>query len=123
MVFLLFCSCASTPAAHKTDHPLSSAPAVAKPVVVTEAPPPTPRPEAESRPKLGAGQCVESFDCVDTVGFPPPGHRWTCDNGKCGRAKLPDLGGDASTAAADPDKAPVADEKAPPRTSTSRRRR
>lgn len=125
MVFLLFvCSCASTPAAQKTERPPSSAPAVAAPSVVTPASPPVPATEAETRPKLGAGQCVESFDCVDTVGFPPPGHRWTCDNGKCGRAKLPDLGGEAPTAgAADTDKAAVADEKAPSRSSTRRRKR
>ena len=55
----------------------------------------------EKQHDLKAGECEESFDCTDTVGFPPAGQRWTCDNGKCGHAKLPDLNPEASAAATD----------------------
>jgi hypothetical protein len=35
---------------------------------------------------------------MDTIGFPPAGQRWTCENGKCGCAKLPDLNREGSVA-------------------------
>jgi hypothetical protein len=100
-VFLL--SCASTPvnpAGEPTTTPSPAAPVARVPTVQPDTPSVTP--QAEPRKKLEAGQCLESFDCVDTVGFPPSGHRWTCLDGKCGKAKLPDLGQDqtASDAAA-----------------------
>jgi hypothetical protein len=50
---------------------------------------------------LKAGECQESFDCTDTVGFPPAGQRWTCEQGKCGHAKLPNLNPEASAADTD----------------------
>ena len=67
---------------------------------IVAAPTPSPEPTPVAHRKLERGQCEESFDCVDTVGFPPAGQRWTCDEGKCGHAKLPDLA-DATPAAAD----------------------
>ena len=88
-------SCASAPA------PKTAPNLATKPVVAAVAPAPDQAPPAPSHPKLGRGECDESFDCVDTVGFPPAGQRWTCVDGKCGHAKLPDLNGDSSSAAAD----------------------
>jgi hypothetical protein len=83
-LLLLACSCASSP---------TKTPAVPKTSVAAPAPDPAPEPPAPppsvSKPKLGPGQCADGFDCVDTVGFPPPGHRWDCVDGKCGRVKLP----------------------------------
>jgi hypothetical protein len=120
---VLLCACASAP-------PKPTAPpAQEKPAVSATAPTPAakaaaPVAVAPEHPKLGPGQCVESFDCVDTVGFPPPGHRWTCEAGKCGRAKLPDLGAsqDASADAKQP-AAAEADEKVVSKTSSRRRKR
>jgi hypothetical protein len=65
------------------------------------APKPSSEPASVAQRKLERGQCEESFDCVDTVGFPPAGQRWTCNEGKCGHAKLPDLNADAPATAAD----------------------
>jgi hypothetical protein len=94
----LACSCASAP----TKPPAAPAPAAPKvaaaspaPEISPESAPPTP---VVSRPKLAAGKCEESFDCVDTVGLPPAGQRWTCVDGKCGHARLPELGADPSQA-------------------------
>jgi hypothetical protein len=92
-------SCASAPA--RT--PALPA-ATQKPAVTTSAATASTPSLASSNPKhreLKAGECEESFDCVDTVGFPPAGHRWTCENGKCGRTKLPYLNPEASSAAAE----------------------
>jgi hypothetical protein len=93
-----------------------------KPALATTAPEPeaAPRPAAAAviRPKLAPGHCEESFDCVDTVGFPPSGYRWSCDNGKCGRAKLPSLGGEQQPAATDQDASAVASE---PKTKSRKR--
>ncbi len=123
VLVLILSSCASA-SAKPTPPPPASPPAAvtaAPPVtaVVDNAAAPPPEPV---KPKLAAGQCVESFDCVDTVGFPPAGQRWTCDNGKCGRAKLPDLGSDV--ASADSAKAePEPEVKTPSRHVRARRQR
>lgn len=96
-VLALACSCASAPA-----KPPAASPAAPKVAVASPAPEVSPEPAAStpvvSRPKLDPGKCEESFDCVDTVGLPPVGQRWTCVEGKCGHAKLPDLGADPSQA-------------------------
>ncbi len=42
--------------------------------------------------KLKPGECEGEFDCVDTVGVPPPGHRWTCQKGRCVKEKLSEFG-------------------------------
>lgn|GEM_PF-6202749 len=95
-------SCAASPAKPASGPPASKpAPAVSAPVAKA-SPEPAPVPVSfEPKRKLEAGQCEDSFDCVDTVGFPPSGHRWACINGKCSRAKLPNLvPGDSSATAA-----------------------
>jgi hypothetical protein len=73
-----------------------------------------------ARPKLQAGHCVDGFDCVDTMGLPPSGYRWSCDNGKCGRAKLPMIGG-GQPAAVEAEKTAAAADK--PKAKSSKRRR
>ena len=101
-IVALACSCASAPVQAPAPSPVAP-----KPAVAVAAPEPEVAPSnsvastGEKQRELKAGECVESFDCVDTVGFPPAGHRWTCENGKCGRAKLPDLNPEASAAATD----------------------
>jgi hypothetical protein len=92
-IILLVGSCASAPAKKPAPEPAAT--------VATTVADPAPATPAPTRPKLGRGECEESFDCVDTVGFPPTGQRWTCVEGKCGRAKLPDLNPDATPASAD----------------------
>jgi len=72
----------------------------------------------ENHNKLAPGRCEESFDCVDTIGFPPAGQRWTCVDGKCGHAKLPDLNTDASPANAE---AGVDNSKIKPKARASKR--
>lgn len=62
---------------------------------------------------------MESFDCVDTVGFPPPGLRWTCIDGKCGKAKLPDLGQDQSSS--DAGASTASNDETPPNKAASKR--
>ncbi len=88
----LACSCASAPA-----QPPAASPAPTKVAASSPAPEASPEPAVTtpvvSRPKLDPGKCEESFDCVDTVGLPPVGQRWTCVAGKCNHAKLPDMGG------------------------------
>jgi hypothetical protein len=111
MFFSLLCSCASAPA--------KPAPTPAPPK--TAAAPIAPKSEAvpalgvkepaREAPKLAAGQCVDSFDCVDTVGFPPPGHRWDCVAGKCNRTKLPSLGASEETGAQEADAATAGESK------------
>jgi hypothetical protein len=98
-VFLF--SCASAPAKPVKETPAPPPPA-APVATATPAPSEAPAvvPHVEPRKKLEAGQCVESFDCVDTVGFPPSGQRWTCLDGKCGKTKLPDLGQDQPSSGA-----------------------
>jgi hypothetical protein len=85
-------SCASAPAKAPAPTPASqkSAPTVSAPAPDTSLNPSLAS-TSENHHELRAGECEESFDCVDTVGFPAAGQRWTCVNGKCGRAKLPDL--------------------------------
>jgi hypothetical protein len=84
--------------------PIAVAP---KPTVAVAAPAPEVEPTVtvastgEKQRDLKAGECEESFDCTDTVGFPPAGQRWTCEQGKCGHAKLPDINPEASAAATD----------------------
>ena len=105
----LACSCASTPAKQPTPPQTVPHPAVAK-AVPAEAPlNPGPTSQAETQPKLEPGRYLESFDCVDTVGFPPAGQRWACNEGKCGQAKLPDL--NAPDSAATPAEATASDDK------------
>jgi hypothetical protein len=103
VLVFLFTSCASAPAS-KPDAP--PAPKVNKPPATRAAPasdgPPAVARVEEARPALGPGQCVDGFDCVDTVGFPPAGQRWACVAGKCTRAKLPSLGGEDAAAANTP---------------------
>jgi hypothetical protein len=120
---LFLCSCASAPAkkpAKETSAPPPENTKTAPPPKASEEPTPLVRP-AEPRPKLGPGQCVDSFDCVDTVGFPPPGHRWNCVERKCTRAKLPSLGGvpEGTTAEATP---PSDETKAPAKKRKTRHR-
>jgi hypothetical protein len=99
-IVTLACSCASAPV--QAPAPISVAP---KPVVAVAPPAPEVAPAitvastGERQRDLKAGECEESFDCTDTVGFPPAGQRWTCEHGKCGHAKLPDLNPEASAAA------------------------
>jgi hypothetical protein len=110
-VFLLSCASApAKPAKEASATPPPTAPA-AKTATVPPAPPAV-APHVAPRKTLEAGQCVESFDCVDTVGFPPSGQRWTCLDGKCGKTKLPDLGqdqasGDAAASTASIDETPA----------------
>jgi hypothetical protein len=91
---VLFCSCASSSNKGEQVTPTSPPPTSAHAAPALREPEPVaPAPKAEVQKKqLGAGQCLESFDCVDTIGFPPAGQRWTCVEGKCGHTKLPDLG-------------------------------
>jgi len=96
-IIALACSCATAPA--KPSAPKPATPTVVVPTPAPEVSPDlAPASQVESPRKLGPGRCEESFDCVDTVGFPPPGQRWTCESGKCGHARLPDLNADASPA-------------------------
>jgi hypothetical protein len=119
---VLLCACASAPPKP------TATPAQEKPAVSATTPTPAPATAAPvavapEHPKLGPGQCLESFDCVDTVGFPPPGHRWTCEAGKCGRAKLPDLGASQDASADANQAAAAAEEKVVSKTSPGRRKR
>ena len=91
-------SCATSPGQHEARATPQPKPVVAAPAPVAEAIP-QPAATVTTKPKLQAGHCEESFDCVDTVGFPPSGYRWSCDDGKCGRVKLPNLGGEQPSAA------------------------
>ncbi|HEY5284911.1 MAG TPA: hypothetical protein VIM14_19115 [Polyangia bacterium] len=101
-IVALACSCASAPVQEPA--PIAVAP---KPAVAVAAPAPEVEPTVtvastgEKQRDLKAGECEESFDCTDTVGFPPAGQRWTCEQGKCGHAKLPDINPEASAAATD----------------------
>jgi hypothetical protein len=83
-------ACASAPEKKAPPPQAAPRPVVTKAVLPVETPP-SPAPQAETKPKLEAGQCVEGFDCVDTVGFPPAGQRWACREGKCSQVNLPDL--------------------------------
>jgi hypothetical protein len=102
-IVALACSCASAPVQAHAPSPVAPKPAVA----VVAAPAPevaaslTVASTGEKQRDLKAGECQESFDCTDTVGFPPAGQRWTCENGRCGHAKLPDLNPETSAAATD----------------------
>jgi hypothetical protein len=99
-IVALVCSCASAPVQAPVPSPVAP-----KPAAVVSAPAPEVAPSisvvstGEKQRDLKAGECEESFDCTDTVGFPPAGQRWTCEHGKCGHAKLPDLNPEASPAA------------------------
>ncbi len=95
----LACSCASAPVQAPVPSPVAPNPAVAVVAPAPEvAPTLTVASTGEKQRDLKAGECQESFDCTDTVGFPPAGQRWTCENGKCGHAKLPNLNPEASAA-------------------------
>jgi hypothetical protein len=88
-VVALASSCASAPSKPQA----TQSPPPAAPVST-----PTPAPEEtqaatavlpiDPHGELGRGKCIDCFDCVDTVGFPAPGYRWACVNGKCEKAKL-----------------------------------
>jgi hypothetical protein len=116
---LLACSCASAPEKKAPPPQAPPRPVVTKAVLPAEVPP-SPAPQAETKPKLEAGQCVESFDCVDTVGFPPAGQRWACNEGKCSHAKLPDL--NASDSSAAPAEATASEDRIEAKSKKSRRR-
>jgi hypothetical protein len=98
----------------------------AKPGVATPAPEPVAEADPNSmanfmtRPKLEAGHCVDGFDCTDTVGLPPSGYRWSCDNGKCAKVKLPVMSGGQPAAA---EEAKTAAEDSKPKAKSSKRRR
>jgi hypothetical protein len=92
-------SCASAPPRAPASPAASPKPAAT--AASGTSPTPSLASGSQEHRELKAGECEESFDCVDTIGFPPAGHRWTCENGKCGRAKLPDLNPEASSAAAE----------------------
>jgi hypothetical protein len=101
-IVALACSCASAPVQAPAPIPVAPKPAVAVAAPAPEvAPTITVASTGEKQRDLKAGECEESFDCTDTVGFPPAGQRWTCENGKCGHAKLPNLNPEVSAAATD----------------------
>jgi hypothetical protein len=111
-------ACASAPAKPPAAQPASeqreSAPATTP--QEDNLPPPAAVSFTPSR-KLGPGQCEECFDCVDTVGFPPPGMRWTCVQDKCVKAKLLGFSAEAAAAngatkSAEPQKSQAAPRKA-----------
>lgn len=89
LVVVLASSCASAPTKPSANEPQATkAPVVATTAVPEkEAAGPTVLP-IEPHGELGRGKCVDCFDCVDTVGFPPPGYRWACVKEKCEKAKL-----------------------------------
>lgn len=97
LVASLACACASAPAAPSVDEPRPKAATASAPGSLAEASPaPVYAEPVTPRPALKRGQCVDGFDCVDTVGFPASGYRWACVSGKCERAKLPVIGGEAA---------------------------
>jgi len=101
-IFALVSSCASAPVRAPASSPVASNPTLAASASEPDfAPTLTVASTGEKQRDLKAGECQESFDCTDTVGFPPDGHRWTCEQGKCGRAKLPNLNPEASSSATD----------------------
>jgi hypothetical protein len=99
-VVALVGSCASAPAKPAATKPQAPA---------APASTPNPAPEEttaaatvlpiEPHGELGRGKCVDCFDCVDTVGFPAPGYRWACVNGKCEKAKLTGFTGESQQTA------------------------
>ena len=115
---LLACSCASAPEKKAPPPPALPHPAVTE--AVPSEVPPSPAPQAATEPNLEPGRCVESFDCVDTVGFPPAGQRWACNEGKCNHSKLPDL--NASDSSAAPPEATASDDRIEAKSKKSRRR-
>jgi hypothetical protein len=95
------CSCASAPTKPATAEAAAEQPSTSPAVASDEN---LPAPAAVSftpSRKLGPGQCEECFDCVDTVGFPPPGHKWACVRDKCVKAKLTGFAGETSSASGD----------------------
>ena len=108
---LFACSCASAPPEPAAPPPEPKPKVAVKKEVKEVAEAPLVVLPTKPRKKLGPGQCEDCFDCVDTVGFPPPGYRWNCVNGKCGRAKLPSVG---PTGAATGGDTPAASEEPPP---------
>jgi hypothetical protein len=99
LVFLFPLSCGSAPPKQDKRTP-EEKPNVASAAAAASASEEdfTPMPVEPSKPKrhLGPGQCDDGFDCVDTVGFPRSGERWSCVSGKCVRAKMPQIGGVSS---------------------------
>ena len=95
LLAVLCASCATSPTRTKARSMPGPKPAIVPtgPVPAAEMAP-TPETATPTRPKLRPGHCEEGFDCVDTVGFPPDGYRWDCEEGKCSRVKLPSLGGE-----------------------------
>ena len=101
-IFALVSSCASAPVQAPASSPVAPNPTIESSASAPElAPTITVVSTGEKQRDLKAGECQEGFDCTDTVGFPPAGQRWTCEQGKCGHVKLPDLNPEASAAATD----------------------
>jgi hypothetical protein len=88
-VAMLASACASAPAKPSANESQAAkAPVVATTVVPEKKAGPAAVLPIDPHGELKRGRCVDCFDCVDTVGFPAPGFRWACVNGKCERAKL-----------------------------------